>query len=40
MMALTYARSTALTEVDRVRWADIKKNLRFRLDPENTATGQ
>ncbi|ENZ1854950.1 DcrB-related protein [Salmonella enterica] len=40
MMALTYARSTALTEADRGRWADIKKNLRFRLDPENTATGQ
>lgn len=37
MMALTYARSTALTEADRGRWADIKKNLRFRLDPENTA---
>lgn len=40
MMALTYARSTALTEADRVRWADIKKNLRFRLDPENTASGE
>lgn len=25
MMALTYARSTALTEADRVRWADIKR---------------
>ncbi|EEC0297124.1 DUF1795 domain-containing protein [Salmonella enterica subsp. enterica] len=40
MMALTYARSTALTETDAIRWTDIKNNLRFRLDPENTVTGQ
>ncbi len=35
-MALTYARSTALTEVDRGA-GRISKELRFRLDPENTA---
>ncbi|KDS05680.1 hypothetical protein SEEH4316_01207 [Salmonella enterica subsp. enterica serovar Heidelberg str. RI-11-014316] len=33
MMALTYARSTALTEADRGRWADIKKKSAFQVGP-------
>ncbi|HDC2122164.1 TPA: DcrB-related protein [Salmonella enterica] len=38
MMALTYARTAPFTEQDVQRWADIKKNLRFRLAPQDGVT--
>lgn len=38
MVALTYARTTALTEADAVRWSEIKKNLRFRVTPDMNTT--
>jgi len=34
MMAFTYARTTPLTPADMTRWAEIKKNLRFRIRQE------
>ncbi|TGB63835.1 hypothetical protein CQB02_15685 [Escherichia coli] len=34
MMASTYARTTPLTPADMTRWAEIKKNLRFRIRQE------
>ncbi len=34
MMAFTYARTTPLTPADMTRWAEIKKNLRFRMRQE------
>ncbi|MCN5207634.1 DUF1795 domain-containing protein, partial [Escherichia coli] len=34
MMAFTYARTTPLTLADMTRWAEIKKNLRFRMRQE------
>ncbi|WES69441.1 DcrB-related protein [Superficieibacter sp. HKU1] len=34
MMAVTYARAAALTDIDITRWEEIKKNLRFRMTPD------